>query len=233
MSDLAFSPRPHPTDGKCMSCGCKLPDPLFVAFADGFPSIAVTTCDHCLAKMRVQDERRQLAYWLDNTPPEFQKPWDRTIGNNELLSRVLAYDMQSRRGLMISGESGRCKTRVCYQLLRRLTLMHVNWRMIRASAAIEAKIPDGAITAELLVLDDLGNELSGPGVDRMLLKLIQSRCDANKPTIVTSQFTGETFLQRYPSEAAMAIIRRLGEFCDYINANNTSQPKHEQRGLPL
>lgn len=52
-----------------------------------------------------------------------------------------------------------------------------------------------------------------------LLKLIRTRCDWHRPTIITTQFSGAKLAQKFSDSSTVeAVPRRLSQFCDQIEA---------------
>lgn len=217
-------PDEHPSDRKCKICGRDLPEPHWKycdpPFLDRITWLAITCHDACLESYgRGGNTDGALAHWAANTPVEFRTDWNHTKGNERLLKRVLAYDHSKRKGMAIYGPSGTCKTRAVYQLMRRLSLDNISWLVLEGVDLLDGKIPSEAWDVDVLVIDDIGNEPMGKSADAIILKLLRRRCDWHKPVIITTNHTPDTFSSRFPGQPALAVIRRLGEFCEQINAN--------------
>ncbi len=70
---------------------------------------------------------------------------------------------------------------------------------------------------EVLILDDLGVEIPSNDSALKLYQMLEERASANKPTIITSNFSLGQIGSRY-NEKIMGkrITRRVAELCDYI-----------------
>lgn len=163
-----------------------------------------------------------LADWEERCPPEFRRPWDNRIGGEKLHRAVMKFDPANKRGLLVIGPSGTSKTRIVWQLLRRLTLDGVEWHFATALDVMKG-LPFDASRKKVLVIDDLGNDPLTMNKEVALLDVIRQRVDWHMPLIVTTQFNG-TQLERRFSEAAtaQAIVRRLREFCDPVVTSTTT-----------
>ena len=184
-------------------------------------------CEPCATagKARLAIEAREAlsARFMGIIPTEFIN-WDERQGNNEALAAARgAFSLENRKGVILFGGSGSCKTRICWQLVRSVLEMPKahSWAVYDVYDLAVDGIPKDAARVDLLVLDDMGSEATDGATRRKfeagLLRLIKTRSDWHKTTIVTTQLSGKDFKSRYQSgPKADAILRRLYQRCATI-----------------
>lgn len=134
-----------------------------------------------------------------------------------------------KRGLIVGGVSGRCKTRAMWLLVRRLYVEHgIGFEWFDALSFADGAIAaarDNTLAAHVkrlsrfpvLVLDDLGKARMTPKVGEALFGLIEARTSYNRPTYITTNFAGETLAARFEDEeTSRPLLRRLREFSHVI-----------------
>jgi len=226
--------QPHPFDGQCKKCGCELDHPWRQIDHPKAPGwYAVNACDRCYEATKTEGATegtdKEAEWWLNRCPPEFRRDWDNRLGSEDLFRRVMAFDLDRRRGLLIVGRSGSGKTRAVWQLLRRLTEDSITWYFATALEVMEG-LPAEAYKTKVLVIDDLGNDPLTMTKEVTLLKVIRQRVDWHQPLIVTTQFKGEELSSRFSERAtAQAIVRRLREFCDPINIDQLAAQSEQRK----
>lgn len=216
-------------------------------------------CPDCVEKIGLQlraadkstsqtHRKNQLATaWSSLCPPIYRSSdWE---AHPELspICRQLAHDWRipaasagTERGLLITGPSGRGKTRTCYQILRRL---HFGGFPCMAAAAIHFAQQAGAVTSystpaqerwkaqrffqqaktsRVFFLDDLGKDggRESPGFGRMLHDVLEHRCSHLLPTLVTTERVGEELAQFLGTNYADGIVRRLREMCQIFHTDD-------------
>ena len=204
--------------GKCKFCGCQIEEPLIVG--SDLIQFPVVACDPCIKKR--WDEMENEA-WLKSEkafhaviPIEFSY-WDNSKGNNDALQKaLLLFAPANRKGMVLHGLTGTCKTRILWQLVKRVIEQPeaLSWLMLDGYeiATSATPFPKEAFFCDYLFIDDLGNGPSSVKFVTSLLHLIRRRCDWHRPIIVTTQLTGEAFKARFFNDpAASAIIRRFRE----------------------
>jgi DNA replication protein DnaC len=126
--------------------------------------------------------------------------------------------------LILHGVTGRGKSRLMWQVLRRLAVEHgmpplyfaagelspavsAAWADMRAAALVES-----IKRAKVLAFDDLDKDRLSPKAEETLFAAISHRADYGKPTIITTNLTGEPLVARMSAEMGTALLRRLREF---------------------
>lgn len=229
--------------GRCARCACSLgadPAAWIQTFKVGGIAVPrpVRYCDPCIeiitAERKVEDRKQRDAAFARIIPVEFNF-WDERFGNAPLLTKVSSLypdpnqepsglprgNYASARGILMHGTTGSCKTRVAWQIIKRL-LSHAGaytWLWCDAFDLATKGIPAEATFAQWLVIDDLGNEPTSTKYETALLRLLKVRCDWHKPTIITTQLTGAVFKSRFFEGATgQAIDRRLRERTDMVSS---------------
>ena len=222
----SFNDVPHPFGGMCKVCELagretkltQLWRQIDQKLAPGwFP---VNCCDQCYADAQIDAERlkNQREWWLAHCPVEFRDEWDNDKGDARLLTRVLQFSVSSGRGLIIHGPTDTGKTRAVWRLLRKLSEDGTDWLFVEAIDLLDC-IPERAFVVPVLVIDDLGNDVLTAQKEVRLLKVLRVRTQWHRPTLVTTQFSGEAIAKRFTeSNTAQAVIRRLRMFCDDVPA---------------
>lgn len=140
--------------------------------------------------------------------------------------------VKGKPGLLMHGTSGIGKTRAAWHITNRMWLKGIDEgfnmailflpmreferRMIdsfeerKHSAAL-----DEVCESEFLVLDDLGKERLTSRMATDLFSVIDHRTERDMPTIVTTNFSGKAFIDRFlpqDKETGLAIARRIRDY---------------------
>jgi DNA replication protein DnaC len=194
-----------------------------------------TICSGCdesnkaKAETEVEDLRRRN--WKTICPPLYQSTdmSHPSMPSASKLAQVLNWQV-GPKGLMIHGQTRRCKTRVAWLLIQRLVLEGTYVHAITSrdfargsaqfnhegSEALEAWL-ELMIGARVLFIDDLGKEKLTERVEVDLFDVIESRAANHRPIIYTSNFVGETLLAKMTPDRGPAILGRIREFCTAIH----------------
>jgi len=135
------------------------------------------------------------------------------------------------RGLILLGETGVGKTRAAWMLLKRVLVEdkkehaflwfdaigfgHAIAKHYRLEDAEDWLARVAAIP--LLFFDDLGKLKLTERAEVELFGVIEKRCAAELPLIVTTNDTGDSLAARMTDIRGPAMIRRLREFCEPIH----------------
>jgi hypothetical protein len=142
------------------------------------------------------------------------------------LSNAINWSPDKKPFLLLHGTTGAGKTRTAWIVFDRL------WRqgfpakaiwlpMRKLEAAIErgfedhkhGQVIDLFCTVPLLCLDDLGKERLTARMETDLFGIIDERTQNLRPTIITTNYNGNTLLERFGNqETGQALLRRLREY---------------------
>ncbi len=224
------------TTSTCRECGQAIKNQRTIV---GSCEIIQRTCDKCLEKeeeryrkeqqLRLQLARKRRYESICSKNMQTFNP-QQSPSNHQLTERVLRWQ-KGPQGLLIHGATGSGKTRVLWQLIKRLIVDDgctvKAYRATELARAIETSYrqPTGhdtfiqsLIQAEIFMLDDLGKFKWTERVEADLFDIIDGRTANDKPILVTTQYVGETLAKRFlDPETASATIRRLREYCECID----------------
>lgn len=229
-AEIGESPNDWHTPGICRHCGVSLGDRdedkvMSIGAFGWLPNICCHACAKA-GKERIEEEaRRAFSSGFSGIIPAEFIHWRADVGRNDVLAKVNGkFSFETRRGLTIFGPSGSCKTRVAWEVVKKIVAQPqaYSWLFLDAYDCATAGFPTEAGKVDFLIIDDLGNEPTGAKYETALLRLLRKRCDWHKPTIITTQLTAMQFKQRFfQGQAAEAIMRRLRERNDTINTDTT------------
>jgi DNA replication protein DnaC len=166
------------------------------------------------------------AKWARICPPLYQDT-DRARLPQDILSLVMEW-RYGPRGVVLYGETGKQKTRLMFQLLRRefeagrkiIAFGASDFRLSAARAAMDGDAEEWihrAATADLFYFDDLGQMKMTESSEESLLTVIEKRAGNMLPIMATTQYVGEAFTSQFTrQERGAAILRRIREFCQII-----------------
>ncbi len=219
------------SNDKCIDCGTT--DNLV-----HLPFSEVVRCEECAAK---EYQRESHAYEAGEAAkrqerldgvfyskcPKVMQQLDR----DQFPSDLETYDAimsapLTDKGIIILGITGAGKSRTMWQLAKRLiTQDAVNveiledcrfGRMIECSYDKGMSGHDALIKqfqyAGVLMIDDLGKAKMTGRIESDLFDIIDYRYAEGRPTVITTQFIGETLLRRFTcKETGAALVRRIKE----------------------
>lgn len=210
--------------GVCKHCNTNLgpndDDKAFQVLPGTFlPLVCCRACsDKAKDQWEVEAKEARESRFRGIIPTEFVT-WDDSVGNNKAKALAFrSFSFTSRKGLVIHGDSGSCKTRIAWQIVRLIVEENekagadrqFTWLFCDAFELATKGIPAEADRVDFLFIDDLGNEPTTTKFETSLLHLIRKRCDWHRPIFITTQQTARTMKERYFSgTAASAIIRRF------------------------
>lgn len=134
------------------------------------------------------------------------------------------------RGLILLGETGKGKSRVAWALLNRVLTqdkpeIQFMWfdaigfghQIAKHYRDEDAEVwLDRVAECSLVFFDDLGKLKLTERAEVELFGVIERRCAAELPIIVTTNDTGDSLAARMTDNRGPAMIRRLREFCEPI-----------------
>lgn len=235
---------------KCVTCG---ENPANVVWMDVPQGIACADmakrppvkrkfhlpCDECDsqadAKWEAAKRAEQQAEWLAKfeavIPPRYQESDPARFPG--AWRTVKQWQPTDEKGLILIGETGRCKSRMLCRLARRLFVKN-NIRVGYVTASDLAKTvrrqwssnPRSSVEAEkalndlqtvsVLILDDLGKQSNSPAVEEAVFDLFEHRTSHIKPTLVAANMNGQEMASHMSADRGIPLIRRIREFCTPI-----------------
>jgi DNA replication protein DnaC len=189
-------------------------------------------CEECvevLTAERDQHEREsrqnaRVEAFLDSVPPVYRDTDPAKIHAN--LAQMAGAYRYGPKGLGIMGRSGEGKTRAAFLVAMRMVAegRRVYWiaatDLAAAAANLFADDPEvksrsnekirRSMTAEVLVLDDLGKGKFTDRSESMLYDIFETRTGNLRPTIWTSNSNAKALHAMMSPDRADALIRRMG-----------------------
>jgi len=192
-------------------------------------------CPSCLqsAEAKAKAKEREKAF-LKLCPPamaatelERLPAWK---DNQASVKKALAWNPTPEKPLLIlHGVTGRGKSRLMWQVMKRLAIeeglppvyfgagelslsVSSAWADMKAEALVHS-----LKAAKVLAFDDLDKDRLSPKAEEALFAVISHRCDHGKPTLITTNLTGEPLVSRMSAEMGTALLRRLREFSSTVS----------------
>lgn len=201
-------------------------------------------CPACLAKVQDEEAAKAAAQrrhereadWARICPVEFrlcseshgETDLPRLRAEAPLLDELLAWaNTDRKRGVLLRGPTGTCKTRAMWRLLRQLWEEGVRFRAV-TSTLLEAECQEARDRGSLsrwirelqrvpvLFWDDLGKMRFLPSTEAAVFDVLDDRMNAHRPVLITTEEAGETLASRLSGHVAGAFVRRLRDYCTCI-----------------
>jgi DNA replication protein DnaC len=122
------------------------------------------------------------------------------------------------------------KTRAAWLLLKQLHFSGYTVRAMTATAFADAvaleysqsmdnasRLIHNLYSCDVLFIDDFGKCKMTDRVETALFDVIDQRTSSLKPIILTTNFNGETLLQKLSADKGLPIVARIREFCAPIS----------------
>lgn len=186
------------------------------------------------AKKKAEAEReaqKRAQQWAAICPWEFRTADE---GGNTDLARMDTEAPRWRellkwsfghRGLLVRGDTGRCKTRAVWRVLRGLFDRRISFVWLTAARfelELRAANFDGLDLIEefaaipVLFLDDIGKMAATDCVQSALFELIDARTREGRPVLVTTNDSGKSLAARLSQDRGEPMVRRLRDYCDLV-----------------
>lgn len=206
----------------CRNFNCNNPAHIR-EYAENIP-IYETLCKPCM----VAWDKMVLSHGMPK-PPKAETPMPELFGDTqperlgELWHTAVHWKPQGK-GLLIHGTTRKGKTRTAWFIANRLweENPHKNKYLFLTMFELEARIAASwgnstwdktmlhMTNVPLLFLDDMGKEKMTDRMASCLFALIDQRTMHKRPTIITTNLTGETLLERFhDKETGAAFVARL------------------------
>lgn len=163
----------------------------------GVPGDAISALDHLDPGPAEDAARRYLRAQWNIVPFLFLAGG---VGVGKTVAAALVFADAVRKHPWNNEATGSNENPLVFIRASRLTSL-TDWN------ADHARWLDQLLAARLLVLDDLGDEGTGPAVQRVT-DLLLARCDKKRRTVITSNLTAEALKRRY-GEALFDRIRTM------------------------
>ena len=228
---------------KCIECGREFTTKTMLLLDR---PIVPSACEACADK---RDQR--ILEWVSLCPVEFriraegggytrlEKMDEAAPGWRKILDWKFGH-----RGLLIRGESGRCKTRAMWRLLRRLFDERKKFVALTA-AEFDRQCRDAGgnytlsewfdrlAQRDVLFLDDIGKGAWTQATEAQIFDLIDCRTRNGKPILATSNDSGASLAARLSEDRGGPLVRRLRDYCDTLVFSGTVSPTNSNRTTQL
>jgi DNA replication protein DnaC len=158
-------------------------------------------------------------------PPTF-KLTDRSRLPQNQLKKVLAWNPEGHRGLILLGPSGTCKTRCMWELVKEAHLSNAKvFDGVSFGLELARKYQQGGaedwldhlgMEAPRVMFDDLGKLKLTDRVESELFGIVDRRYSYMLPMIITTQLDGVGLGGVMTDGRGQAMVRRLREACDIV-----------------
>lgn len=214
----------------CAECGAQFESQAVELFG----RVITTTryCQPCVqqhAQKKAAPAKPEPTRWERICPAEFRKPLDMTRVYTPSLTRLNAHRIDLS-GLVLHGVTGAGKTRLMWHYVRKLldeerrdciVLDSVEFGQLVARHGREGDADEWLLSLagrEVVCIDDVGQMKFTERAEECFWWLVNRRTRDNRPIILTTQFTGDSFAARFISqERGQSVARRLREFCEAIH----------------
>lgn len=228
-------------EGQCRVCGRDIGvDHIRVAVGTSeVVEVLVTNCgdceplvvEHYTPGTRDDEPQSMTPRWDRNCPPRFR---DAIIDEMPApascdavaSARVIGWRPDRGRGLVVTGPSGAGKTHALWHLARDLefdghgpiVISSIDLFRELATSAKELAKAKWLLRCGVLMIDDLGKERLTPGACAVMHELIDERVNHYRPTIITTRYTGDRFVDRFGEPEIGEDIRgRIAMACSHIH----------------
>lgn len=198
----------------------------------------VRLCPECQEHKRAEKEKLEHERRMQKRLETFEalcRPIYRSSDLNllsmpdEVKATVISWQY-GPKGLMLYGPTGAGKTRLMWMLVRRLVVDEGRQVAVESCQEFGLRASDAAANgqsipfikqlseAEVLFFDDFGKFKLTERVEEALFAVIEGRYANQLPVLITTNYTGKTFAERFSPTIGQPILRRLNDMCTTINA---------------
>lgn len=194
-------------------------------------------CDACEAQQRQREEHKVEAIIKADAADMIAQEIPRRYRENDCSrfpaewSQIIKWKPNSDgRGLVVVGDTGKCKTRMLCQLAMNLAHIGVKFSFMRSStlaALVRQQYSDFEPWAArdeikrlsrvpVLIVDDLGKQASSPAVEEAFFDLIEERTSQGLPVLVTANAKGAELERMMSADRGRPLIRRIRDYCTAV-----------------
>lgn len=195
-------------------------------------------CESCEQKYREEAEQKaslerriRLKTAFDDICPPLYRETDlkRIYGPFSAIAESWQY---SPTGLLLEGYAGTGKTRAAWHILKRMTeegrscygltatqfakAASDQWHDSREEKGQAIEAMDRCRRTSILLIDDLGKQKMTERAEVELYDVLEHRTNNLKPTIVTTNATGEQLSKMLSQDRSHPIIRRIRDFSTIV-----------------
>lgn len=220
--------RVEPTERQCQKCY----EPFVPFSVTALTDKLINVCPECAEKEAVSDQRAavnrvnsQLASRekREIVPVAFRDTQAHMLPSPQMLQRVMVWKF-GRQGLCLHGPTGTGKSRCAWMLASR---EHKAGRVVRSmdakmgyvyaaqfaeSPAVVKEWIDKHTACDILLLDDIFKVKLTESVECAIYSVFSMRTEDGKPTILTTNDTGDSILDRMSVDRGAPFVRRLRQF---------------------
>jgi hypothetical protein len=216
---------PSVLDKACHRCGTPFELPNTPA------NRYITICPECQNKREEAHpeiiEARRIKSFNSICPVAYQSINPALLPNPSKLEEVLKWEY-GPDGMIFMGSTGSGKTRLAWALMKREVLSGRSIKALDSRAGLQyasiySQSPQNVmhwvsrlVLAEILLLDDIFKIKLTDSFEATIFTVIDQRISWHRPTIITSNDTGETLKARLSVDRADPLLRRLRECCSVI-----------------
>lgn len=230
----------------CEVCGRSIPVRAITVCERMF-HFGARICDPCAEKQQAEARDKEPTRWERLCPAVYQETnLGRLSGdlvskgyNDHWLREVMEWQYGAR-GLVITGPTGVGKSRAVWRLLQRLldeerrSVTVIDTMQLRSALQARGASPEEYVRRllrpDVVYWDDLGQIRVTGAVSEMLLYLVEQRCAAGKPFLVTTQYSGKQLTAQFErAELGEAVARRLNEFCRVVRVAGAAAQHQDPR----
>jgi DNA replication protein DnaC len=225
VAELSSKASKPTAERECYACGKKFTVPDLNHYYQ-------KKCPDCQEKDSIRQREDAVTQrkerWMSLCPPDYRSIDRSRIPFPDKLDAVLEWKYQPK-GLLLHGGTGTGKTRCAWALLEKMVMKGFRVSVMDSMAGLKyaslysqgAEMvevwADKVIGMDILLLDDVFKNKLTDSFEGVIFTIIDQRIQSQRPTIVTSNDTGDTLAARMTSDRAQPLLRRLRECCQTIH----------------
>lgn len=238
---------------KCQDCGITVeqdpPNPEHLAM--GMRPWTKYVCDSCqqrrcdeAERLKAEQLRSSQNLELCRAIPPLYRQNDRSLIHPTVLASIDTFDLDSPKGLYLSGPNDHSKTRGACMLLERFCRHGKTIAMVQSTALVELFFQqfrdDGEKAverlkklkwADVLLIDDVGKEKATERFETEFFSLLEYRTSHLRKTLYTSNLSLPDLRMTFSKQHGGAIIRRIIQFSKCVEVIKASTRQRSLKTL--